>query len=111
MCTQDRLRRERLNSRANKAQDAALGRDRPRLSPDAMHAFPNVTDGQESEDGNRNGKRNQIMDLLEQRSALTVPEIHFTDEEQTAFTGTRGRFTPPYRPSGSPALHNHTPVA
>lgn len=34
----------------------------------------------------------QIMDLLEQRGVLVFPEIHFTDEEQVAFTGTLGTF-------------------
>lgn len=34
----------------------------------------------------------QIMDLLEQRGVLVFPEIHFTDEEQVAFTSTLGTF-------------------
>jgi alpha-ketoglutarate-dependent taurine dioxygenase len=34
----------------------------------------------------------EIMDLLEQRGVLVFPEIHFTDEEQIAFTETLGTF-------------------
>lgn len=34
----------------------------------------------------------QIMDLLERRGVLVFPEIHFTDEEQVAFTSTLGTF-------------------
>jgi len=33
-----------------------------------------------------------IMDLLEHRGVLVFPEIHFTDEEQIAFTKTLGTF-------------------
>jgi len=33
-----------------------------------------------------------ILDLLEQRGVLVFPEIHFTDEEQVAFTQTLGTF-------------------
>jgi alpha-ketoglutarate-dependent taurine dioxygenase len=35
-----------------------------------------------------------IRDLLEQRGVLVFPEIHFTDEEQIAFTQTLGTFLP-----------------
>ncbi len=34
----------------------------------------------------------EIMDLLEQRGVLVFPEIHFSDEEQMAFTATLGGF-------------------
>ena len=34
----------------------------------------------------------QINDLLEQRGVLVFPQIHFTDEEQVAFTASLGRF-------------------
>jgi alpha-ketoglutarate-dependent taurine dioxygenase len=34
----------------------------------------------------------QINDLLEQRGVLVFPLIHFTDEEQVAFTNSLGRF-------------------
>lgn len=34
----------------------------------------------------------QIMDILEQRGVLVFPEIHFTDDEQIAFTQTLGTF-------------------
>ncbi len=33
-----------------------------------------------------------IMDLLEQRGVLVFPQVHFTDEEQMAFTRTLGTF-------------------
>jgi len=33
-----------------------------------------------------------IMDLLEQRGVLVFPQVHFTDEEQVAFTSTLGKF-------------------
>ena len=33
-----------------------------------------------------------IMDMLEQRGVLVFPQIHFTDAEQIAFTGTLGTF-------------------
>lgn len=33
-----------------------------------------------------------IMDMLEQRGVLVFPEIHFSAEEQVAFTGTLGKF-------------------
>ena len=33
----------------------------------------------------------EIRDLLEQRGVLVFPKIHFTDEEQTAFTNTLGK--------------------
>lgn len=33
-----------------------------------------------------------IMDLLEQRGVLVFPEVHFTDDEQVAFTSTLGTF-------------------
>jgi alpha-ketoglutarate-dependent taurine dioxygenase len=36
----------------------------------------------------------EIRDLLEQRGVLVFPEIHFTDEEQIAFTKTLGTFQP-----------------
>ena len=36
----------------------------------------------------------QIRELLEQRGVLVFPEIHFTDEEQVAFTKTLGTFQP-----------------
>jgi alpha-ketoglutarate-dependent taurine dioxygenase len=32
----------------------------------------------------------EIMDLLEQRGVLVFPQVHFTDAEQIAFTGTLG---------------------
>jgi alpha-ketoglutarate-dependent taurine dioxygenase len=35
-----------------------------------------------------------IRELLEQRGVLVFPEIHFTDEEQIAFTKTLGNFQP-----------------
>jgi alpha-ketoglutarate-dependent taurine dioxygenase len=35
-----------------------------------------------------------IRELLEQRGVLVFPEIHFTDEEQIAFTKTLGTFQP-----------------
>jgi len=34
----------------------------------------------------------EIMDLLEQRGVLVFPEVHFTDDEQIAFTTTLGKF-------------------
>ena len=34
----------------------------------------------------------EIRDLLEQRGVLVFPEIHFTDDEQIAFTKTLGKF-------------------
>jgi alpha-ketoglutarate-dependent taurine dioxygenase len=34
----------------------------------------------------------EINDLLEQRGVLVFPLIHFTDDEQVAFTGTLGKF-------------------
>ena len=33
-----------------------------------------------------------IMDLLEQRGVLVFPEVHFSNEEQVAFTSTLGKF-------------------
>src|SRR3954468_16909827 len=36
----------------------------------------------------------QIRELLQQRGVLVFPEIHFTDEEQIAFTKTLGTFQP-----------------
>ena len=36
----------------------------------------------------------EIRELLEQRGVLVFPEIHFTDEEQIAFTKTLGTFQP-----------------
>jgi len=36
----------------------------------------------------------EIRELLEQRGVLVFPEIHFTDEEQIAFTNTLGKFQP-----------------
>jgi alpha-ketoglutarate-dependent taurine dioxygenase len=36
----------------------------------------------------------QIRDLLEERGVLVFPEIHFSDEEQIAFTKTLGTFSP-----------------
>lgn len=38
-----------------------------------------------------------IMELLEQRGILLFPEVHFTDEEQIAFTKTLGKFAPEMR--------------
>ena len=38
-----------------------------------------------------------LNDMLEQRGVLVFPEIHFTDEEHIAFTGTLGDFTPDLR--------------
>jgi alpha-ketoglutarate-dependent taurine dioxygenase len=35
-----------------------------------------------------------IRELLEQRGVLVFPEVHFTDEEQVAFTKTLGTFQP-----------------
>ncbi|MDE2404757.1 MAG: TauD/TfdA family dioxygenase [Sphingomonadales bacterium] len=34
----------------------------------------------------------EIMELVEQRGVIVFPEIHFTDEEQIAFTHTLGKF-------------------
>lgn len=34
----------------------------------------------------------EIMDLLEQKGVLVFPEVHFTDEEQIAFTTSLGKF-------------------
>jgi alpha-ketoglutarate-dependent taurine dioxygenase len=36
----------------------------------------------------------QIRELLEQRGVLVFPEVHFSDEEQIAFTKTLGTFQP-----------------
>jgi alpha-ketoglutarate-dependent taurine dioxygenase len=36
----------------------------------------------------------EIRELLEQRGVLVFPEVHFTDEEQIAFTKTLGKFQP-----------------
>ncbi len=36
----------------------------------------------------------EIRELLEQRGVLVFPEIHFTDEEQIAFTNSLGKFQP-----------------
>ncbi len=36
----------------------------------------------------------EIRDLLEQRGVLVFPEIHFSDQEQVAFTKTLGTFLP-----------------
>ena len=36
----------------------------------------------------------EIRELLEQRGVLVFPEIHFTDDEQVAFTKTLGTFAP-----------------
>src|SRR5208337_942299 len=36
----------------------------------------------------------EMRELIEQRGVLVFPEIHFTDEEQIAFTKTLGRFLP-----------------
>jgi alpha-ketoglutarate-dependent taurine dioxygenase len=41
----------------------------------------------------------QIRDLLEQRGVLLFPQIHFSDEEQIAFTRTLGTFAPEKRGS------------
>ena len=35
---------------------------------------------------------NEIRELLQERGVLVFPEIHFTDEEQVAFTKTLGKF-------------------
>lgn len=40
-----------------------------------------------------------IRDLLEQRGVLVFPQIHFTDDEQIAFTRTLGTFAPEKRGS------------
>jgi alpha-ketoglutarate-dependent taurine dioxygenase len=42
----------------------------------------------------------QIRALLEQRGVLVFPEIHFTDDEQIAFTNTLGTFQPEREGSG-----------
>lgn len=34
----------------------------------------------------------EIMDLVEQRGVIVFPQVHFTDEEQIAFTHTLGKF-------------------
>jgi len=39
----------------------------------------------------------EIMELLEQRGILLFPQVHFTDEEQIAFTKTLGKFAPEMR--------------
>ena len=39
----------------------------------------------------------EIMELLEQRGILLFPQVHFTDEEQIAFTKTLGKFAPEIR--------------
>lgn len=39
----------------------------------------------------------EIRELLEQRGVLLFPEVHFTDEEQIAFTKTLGTFAPEMR--------------
>jgi alpha-ketoglutarate-dependent taurine dioxygenase len=39
----------------------------------------------------------KLRELLEQCGVLVFPEIHFTDEEQIAFTKTLGQFTPEMR--------------
>jgi len=36
----------------------------------------------------------KIRELLEQRGVLVFPQVHFTDEEQVAFTNTLGTFAP-----------------
>ncbi len=36
----------------------------------------------------------RIRELLEQRGVLVFPQVHFTDEEQIAFTETLGNFAP-----------------
>ena len=36
----------------------------------------------------------EVRELLEQRGVLVFPEIHFTDEEQIAFTNTLGKLEP-----------------
>ncbi|MGB8363534.1 MAG: TauD/TfdA dioxygenase family protein [Rhizomicrobium sp.] len=36
----------------------------------------------------------ELCELIEQRGVLVFPEIHFTDEEQIAFTKTLGKFLP-----------------
>jgi alpha-ketoglutarate-dependent taurine dioxygenase len=36
----------------------------------------------------------EVRELLEQRGVLVFPEIHFSDEEQIAFTNTLGKFQP-----------------
>ncbi len=38
----------------------------------------------------------EIRELIEQRGVLVFPEIHFTDEEQVAFTKTLGTFMPEF---------------
>jgi alpha-ketoglutarate-dependent taurine dioxygenase len=37
---------------------------------------------------------NEIRELLQERGVLVFPEVHFTDEEQIAFTKTLGKFEP-----------------
>jgi alpha-ketoglutarate-dependent taurine dioxygenase len=39
----------------------------------------------------------EIMELLEQRGILLFPQVHFTDEEQIAFTKSLGKFAPEMR--------------
>lgn len=39
----------------------------------------------------------ELRDLLEQKGVLVFPQIHFTDEEQIAFTKTLGTFAPEIR--------------
>ena len=46
----------------------------------------------------------EIRELLEARGVLAFPEIHFTDDEQVAFTKTLGKFAPE-RAGGEEPVH------
>ncbi|MFT5484527.1 MAG: alpha-ketoglutarate-dependent taurine dioxygenase [Halieaceae bacterium] len=47
----------------------------------------------------------ELRDLLEQRGVLVFPEIHFTGEEQIAFTKTLGKFAPEMNDGGVEKIH------
>lgn len=47
----------------------------------------------------------EIRELLDARGILVFPEIHFTDEEQVAFTKTLGKFAPEMRDGGGETVH------
>lgn len=47
----------------------------------------------------------QLRELLEQRGVLVFPEIHFSDEEQVAFTKTLGNFAPELHDGGGESVH------
>lgn len=56
---------------------------KPKIGSRVLNSKAELLDGSLAE---------EIMDLVEQRGVIVFPEIHFTDEEQVAFTHTLGKF-------------------